>query len=468
MATAKRRAPGDSQRPARRRASSRLDRDDRRHLVHGFISPAVTRDEGTLTLVRGRGFHVWDAAGRRYLDGLASLWNVNVGHGRTEIARAAAAQMKRLAFAPTLLGFSSEPAIELATRLAQWAPKGMTRVFFTSGGSEANESMIRLSRLYWRLRGRQGKHKIVALQRAYHGSSTGAASLTGLTPFHQYYEPLLPGVVRIANAYFYRCPLGLDYPRCGVACADELERAVEREGAETIAAFVAEPVQGVGGVIEPPPGYFERIREICDRHDILFVADEVITGFGRLGVKFAISRWKVTPDLIVFAKGVTSGYLPLGGVLLREEIVRALEEAGPGFALHHGFTYSGHPAVCAAALANLDILEREKLLPHVRRLAPYFARRMAELRADPLVGDVRTAGLMGAVELVADRGRKTPFAAELALPLRVRAAAMRRGVLVRGSGDNVVVCPPLIIQRPQVDRIVDTLADSLAEVGGAL
>jgi adenosylmethionine-8-amino-7-oxononanoate aminotransferase len=278
----------------------------------------------------------------------------------------------------------------------------------------------------------------------------------------------LPGVVRIANAYCYRCPLGLDYPRCGVACADELERAVEREGADTIAAFIAEPVQGVGGVIEPPPGYFERIREICDRHDILFVADEVITGFGRLGVKFAISRWKVTPDLIVFAKGVTSGYLPLGGVLLREEIVRALEEAGPGFALHHGFTYSGHPAVCAAALANLDILEREELLPHVRRLAPYFARRMAELRADPLVGDVRTAGLMGAVELVADRDRKTPFAAELALPLRVRAAAMRRGVIVRGSGDNVVVCPPLIIQRPQVDRIVDTLADSLAEIGGAL
>lgn len=454
--------------PKPRRRLPSLDRQDRRHLVHGFFSPAVVRDQGTLTLERGRGIYVWDTDGNRYLDGLASLWNVHVGHGRTEIARAAAAQMKKLAFAPTLLGFSSQPAIELAARLARWAPRGMTRVFFTSGGSEANESMIRLSRLYWRLRGREDKYKIVALQRAYHGSSTGAASLTGLTTFHKYYEPLMPGVVRIANAYCYRCPLGLSYPRCGIACADELERAIEREGADSIAAFIAEPVQGVGGVIEPPPGYFQRIREICDRHDILFAADEVITGFGRLGSPFGISRWKVVPDLIVFAKGVTSGYLPLGGVILREELFESLESAGPGFALHHGFTYSGHPAVCAAALANLDILEREKLVAHVRQLAPYFARRMGELRSSGLVGDVRTAGLMGAVELVADPARKAPFAADLAMPLRVRAAAMKRGVLVRGSGDNVVVCPPLIIQRDQIDVIVDTLAESLGEVAAQL
>jgi len=453
---------------ANRTRVSSLARHDRRHLVHGFISPAVTRDQGTLTLARGRGVYVWDTDGKRYLDGLASLWNVHVGHGRSEIARAAAAQMKKLAFAPTLLGFSSEPAIELAARLARWAPKGLTRVFFTSGGSEANESMIRLCRLYWRLRGREDKYKIVTLQRAYHGSSTGAASLTGLTTFHRYYEPLMPGVVRIANAYCYRCPLGLRYPECSVACADELEAAITREGADTIAAFVAEPVQGVGGVIEPPKGYFERIRAICRRHEILFVADEVITGFGRLGTRFGISRWNVVPDLIVFAKGVTSGYLPLGGVILREELFQTLEDAGPGFALHHGFTYSGHPAVCAAALANLDILEREKLVAHVRRLTPYFARRMNELRASALVGDVRTAGLMGAVEMVADREQKTPFAMDLAVPMRVRAAALKRGVILRGSGDNVVACPPLIVQREQIDIIVDTLAEALDEVAREL
>jgi adenosylmethionine-8-amino-7-oxononanoate aminotransferase len=445
-----------------------LDRDDRRHLVHGFISPAVARDEGTLRLVRGRGIYVWDSEGNRYIDGLASLWNVHVGHGRAEIARAAAEQMKRLAFAPTLLGFSSAPAIELAARLASWAPKGMGRVFFTSGGSEANESVIRLCRLYWRLRGRDRKHKIVALERAYHGSSMGSASLTGLSSFHRHYEPLLPGVVRIPNAYCYRCPLGLTYPQCGTACAGELEKAIEREGADTVAAFIAEPVQGVGGVIEPPPGYFQRLRQVCDRHEVLLIADEVITGFGRLGTAFGITRWKTAPDMIVFAKGVTSGYLPLGGVILRDDLYRVLEQAGPGFALHHGFTYSGHPAVCAAALVNLEILEREGLLAHVRRLAPYFARRLGELRALAAVGDVRAAGLMGAVELVADRARKTPFAAELAMSWRVRAAALRRGVIVRGSGDNVVVCPPLIVRREELDVIVDTLAESIREASAQL
>jgi len=464
----KRRPARKSTRASSGRSAGRLDRDDRRHLVHGFISPAAARDEGTLQLARGRGIYVWDTSGRRYIDALASLWNVHVGHGRAEIARTAAVQMKKLAFAPTLLGFSSEPAIELAARLARWAPPGMTRVFFTSGGSEANESMIRLSRLYWRLRGRESKYKIIALERAYHGSSTGSATLTGLTAFHKYYEPLMPGVVRIANAYCYRCPLGLRYPECGIACADELEKAIEREGADTIAAFIAEPVQGVGGVIAPPPGYFERIRAICDRHEILFVADEVITGFGRLGTRFGISNWNVVPDLIVFAKGVTSGYLPLGGVILREPIYAALEEAGRGFALHHGFTYSGHPAVCAAALANLDIIEREKLVAHARRTAPYFARRLQTLRESAIVGDVRTAGLMAAVELVAEKSKRTPFPAEAAVPMQVRGAALRRGVIVRGSGDNVVLCPPLIIQRDVIDRVVDVVAESIREIESQL
>jgi putrescine---pyruvate transaminase len=439
-----------------------------RHLICGFASPATVERDGPMILVKGRGVYVWDADGRKYLDGLASLWNVAVGHGRPEMARAAAQQMRQLEYAPTLLGFSSEPAERLATRLAALAPKGLSRVIFTSGGSEANETVIRLVRLYWRLRQRPDKIKIIALNRAYHGSSTGSATLTGLPYFHQYYEPLLPGVGRMPRPYCYRCELGLTYPNCAIACADELERIIEQEGAENIGAFIAEPVQGVGGVVVPPPEYFQRIRAICNRHEVLLIADEVITGFGRLGHWFGIERWKVTPDMIVFAKGVTSGYLPLGGVLLQEAIFDTLVAAGDGFALHHGFTYSGHPTVCAVALANLDILEREKLVMHARKMAPYFARKLQGLARHRIVGDVRTAGLMAAIELVADRQTKQPFAAALSVPQRVRAAALERGLIARSSVDSVVLCPPLIVRPKEIDFIAATLDAAIGNVSAEL
>jgi putrescine aminotransferase len=436
----------------------------RQHLVCGFASPASIEQHGTMTIVKGRGAYVWDANGRKYLDGLASLWNVAVGHGRPEIARAAARQMRRLEYAPTLLGFSSEPAQELAARIARMAPKGLTRVVFTSGGSDANETVIRLVRLYWRLRQRPDKIKMVALNRAYHGSSTGAASLTGLPYFHQYYEPLMPGVVRMPRPFCYRCELGLTYPQCGLACADELERIIQREGADTVGAFIAEPVQGVGGVVVPPPGYFERIRAICDKYEVLMVADEVITGFGRLGTRFGIDRWKVVPDMIAFAKSVTSGYLPLGGVVLKETIYQTFVEAGPDFALHHGFTYSGHPVVCAAALANLDVIERGGLIARARKLAPYFARRLGTLAHHRIVGEVRSAGLMAAVELVRDKTTKEPLPANLGVASRIRSAALTRGVIVRASGDTVVVCPPLIVKPAEIDRLATTLDEAIDAV----
>ncbi len=270
------------------------------------------------------------------------------------------------------------------------------------------------------------------------------------------------------NPYCYRCPLGLRYPDCRLACADELERVLEREGADTVAAFLAEPVQGVGGVIVPPPGYFSRIREICNRHSVLFAVDEVITGFGRLGTWFGITRWQTTPDLIAFAKGVTSGYVPLGGVLFREEIYRTLVAAGRDFVLHHGFTYSGHPVACAAALENLAVMRRERLLLRARRLAPRFAQRLEALRPLPIVGDVRVAGLMGAVELVADKRTKRPFAAEQRVPWRVREAALRRGAIIRGSGDCVALCPPLCIAPRQIDALVGATAEAIREVAADL
>lgn len=435
-----------------------------RHLVCAFTSPATIEARGAIRLVRGKGVHVWDDQGRKYIDGLSSLWNVNVGHGRKEIAAAVAAQTRRLQYAPTLLGFSSEPAEQLATRIAKMAPKGMGRVAFTSGGSEANESVIRLVRLYWRLLGKPDKVKMVALTNAYHGSSTGAASLTGLANFHRHFEPMMPGVLRIPRPYCYRCELGRTYPDCALACADALERLIESEGADTIGAVIAEPVQGVGGVIVPPDGYLPRLREICDRHSVLLVFDEVITGFGRLGKRFGAERYGVRPDMISFAKGVTSGYLPLGGVILRDAIFDTLVAQGPDFALHHGFTYSGHPVACAAGLANLTILDEEKLIARVAKLEPYFRERLEAMRRHPIVGDVRAAGLMGAVELVRDRETKTSFSAAEAVPARVRAACLERGVIVRASVENVSVCPPFIIKRRELDTLLDTLDEALSSV----
>jgi adenosylmethionine-8-amino-7-oxononanoate aminotransferase len=459
---------GDAVKPASGSGSAkpaRRVRRDPKNLVCGFASPAVIAERGTMQIVKGRGIYVWDSHGRKYIDGLASLWNVTIGHGRPEIARAVARQMRQIAFVPTLLGFSSPVAEELATRIAALAPRGLSRVVFTSGGSDANESVIRLVRLYWRLKQRPDKINIVALTRAYHGSSTGAASLTGLPYFHQYYEPLLPGVLRMPRPFCYRCELHRKYPEFALACADELERIIQREGADKIGAFIAEPVQGVGGVIVPPDGYHQRIREICNKHDVLMINDEVITGFGRLGYPFGINYWGVTPDMISFAKGVTSGYLPLGGVLLKEEIYQTLVDAGPGFALHHGFTYSGHPAVCAAALANLDILEGEKLMPRTRKLAPYFSRRLRSLEKHGIVGEVRAIGLMAALELVRDKQSGEPLPPEWNVPQRIRNACLARGVIVRASLDTVAVCPPLIIKENEIDLIVAALDAALTEVG---
>ncbi|GBD25270.1 putative aminotransferase [bacterium HR30] len=433
-----------------------------RHLVCGFVSPYQVMQQGTLRLVKGRGIYVWDQHGRRYIDGLASLWNVAVGHGQPSIARAVARQMNHLAYAPTLLGFSSQPAEELARRIVQLAPRGLTRVLFTSGGSEANESIIRLVRLYWRLKGHPEKFRIVTLNRGYHGSSTGAASLTGLPYFHQYYEPLMEGVLRLPRPHCRRCELQLEHPSCEIACANELEQLIQREGAQTIGAVLIEPVQGVGGVIVPPEGYHQRLREICSRYDILLACDEVITGFGRLGYPFGIQRWRVTPDLISFAKGVTSGYLPLGGVLLSEEIYRTLVQAGPEFSLHHGFTYSGHPAVCAAALANLNLMRRRRLMSRARRLEAYLANLLEPLKRHGVVREIRVIGLMAAVEF---ESSQVPTASgQWPLAVQVRQACLERGLIVRASGDVVAVCPPLVVKTSELKQIVDTIDRAIEAV----
>ncbi len=437
------------------------------HLVHAFDSPARVAATGPRTLVRGSGAYVWDSAGRKYLDALSSLWNVSVGHGRREIASAVAAQIRQLAYAPTLLGFSSEPAQQLAARIARWTPRGLDHVLFTSGGSESNESVIRLARLYWKLRGHERKTGFVALSGAYHGSTTGAATLTGLEKFHRHFEPLMPGVERIPRAHCHGCELGLSFPDCQLACADRLEETIEGVGAERIAAFIAEPIQGVGGVIIPPAGYFERIREICDRHRILMVVDEVITGFGRTGKRFGIQHWNAVPDMLVFAKGVSSGYIPLGGVVLGDALYEALVDAGEDFALSHGYTYSGHPVACAAGLATLDILDKEKLIGRAARVGRRMARQLEKLRRHAIVSDVRSIGMMAAIEFSrteADRagGQRLPAPASPAE--RVRDAVLDRGIIIRASGDVVAMCPPLITAEEDIDRMVGAVDQAVGEL----
>jgi putrescine aminotransferase len=445
-----------------------LDRLDRAHLVHGFGSPAVAARDGTLRIVRGHGIYIWDSEGRRYLDGLSGLWNVALGHGRVEIARAIGRQARELAYAPTLLGFSTEPAVRLAARISALLPAGLDHVAFTSGGSESNESVIRYVRAYNRLRGLPDKIGIVALTNAYHGSSTGSASLTGLATFHRGFEPMMPEALRMARAYCWRCELGKTYPECALACADDLERVVAAEGASRIGAVIVEPIQGVGGVVVPPPGWLERVRALCDRHDLLLVVDEVITGFGRTGKWFGFQHWDVVPDMVVFAKGVTSGYQPLGGVVLHERVWRVFADAGPDFTLHQGFTYSGHPVACAAGLVTLDVIEREGLIEKVRRDGPYFAERLATLAEHPIVGEIRAFGLMAAIEIVADRAARRAFPPAQAVPGRIRDAARRRGLICRANTEALMLCPPLVTTRQQIDEIVGIVRASIAEVAAAL
>lgn len=447
------------------RQAKALHQQDTAHLVHGFVPLQMYQKKGAPIFVKGQGVYLWDTEGKKYIDGLASLWNVHVGHGRKEINRAVAAQMDKLAFAPTLIGPTSVPTVQLATKLVKIAPKGLSRVIFTSGGSEANETMIRLTRAYWKAKGQPQKTKFVSLNQGYHGSSSGAASLSGIPLFNKQMEPGLPGMLHMARPYCYRCELGKTYPSCQVACADELERIVEREGAETIGAFIAEPVQGVGGVIVPPAEWLPKIREICSRYNILMVCDEVITGFGRTGAMFASAGAGVTPDILVTAKGVTSGYLPLGVVLFREEIFQTFLATGDDYAFWHGYTYTGHPTVCAAGLANLEIIEREKLVQKAREQGKYLQKKLATLRDLPIVGDVRGQGLIAAVELVQDKDTKEMFPAEMQIARKVWEKALANGVVTRVGGTNIIaLCPPLIITREQIDELVATLRGALEAV----
>ena len=440
---------------------------DRAHLIHPLHSVATHDSLGPLVLVRGSGALVYDSAGREYIDGLSSLWNVNVGHGRAELGQAAAAQMSKLAFASAYVGMTNEPAIRLAERLAGLAYPNLNTVFFASGGAEANESAFKLVRSYWKIKGQPSKVKIIARRFGYHGVTIAAMSATGIPAYWPLFEPRAPGFLHVAPPYCYRCELGKTPGSCAIDCADDLEAAILREGPETVAAFIAEPVQGAGGVIPPPAEYFPRVREVCDRHGVLFIADEVITGFGRTGKWFALDHWGVQPDVMSFAKGVTSAYIPLGGIMMSDEIAETIRSLPPDQAWMHAYTYSGHPTSCAVGLANLNIIEREGLVARAAEMGRRLIQGLQALEEFPAVGEVRGLGLMAAVELVADRATRASYPASARVGARVLKVAAEHGVLLRVRGDVVMLAPPFVISEAQVDQVVETVGAAIQAVTGS-
>jgi adenosylmethionine-8-amino-7-oxononanoate aminotransferase len=444
-----------------------LAAQDVSHVLHPSTSLADQALRGPNIFVQAEGVRVQDARGKWYIDAYAGMGNCVVGYGRDEIVEAAEAQMRQMAFVPTFFGGSNIPSIQLATKLAALTPAGLDHVFFSSGGGEANETAIKLARLYFALRGKPGKTKVLYKHYGYHGVTLGILSANGIEAYRQDFGPLLPGFRQVASTYCYRCDLGQQYPTCGLACADDLEQAILAEGPNTVAAFIAEPISGVGGHLLSPPGYLEQVREVTRRHDVLFIADEVVTGFGRTGAWFGVDHAGVVPDLMSFAKGLSSGYLPLGATMVHQRLFDQLA-AAPEPVFNHGYTYSGHPTCCAAGLRNIEIIEREGLVAKSREDGQYLLERLRSLLALDSVGDVRGLGLLAAVDLTADRATRRRFPPELQVGKRVGAKMFARSVLARTGHDIITLRPPLIITRAEIDEVVDVIAQSLRELESEL
>ncbi len=432
------------------------------HLWMHFTRMSSYAGQPVPTIERGEGCHIWDTDGKRYLDALSGLFVVQAGHGREELAQAAAAQARKLAFFP-VWSYAHPTAIELADRLAAAAPGDLNKVFFSTGGGEAVETAWKVAKQYFRLTGRPGKYKVISRAIAYHGTTQGALSITGVPPFKAPFEPLVPGSVRVPNTNFYRAPefIAGDEKAFGRWAADQVEQAILMEGADAVAAVFVEPVQNAGGCFPPPPGYFERLRQICDAHDVLRVSDEVICAYGRLGTMFGAQKFGYQPDIITSAKGLTSGYSPLGAAIISDRIFEPFATGETTFA--HGYTFGGHPVSCAVALANLDIFESEDLLGNVLRREVDFRTTLNRLLDLPIVGDVRGDGFFFGIEMVKDKATKETFtAAESERILRgfVSPALFERGLYCRADdrGDTVVqVAPPLISDQAVFDEIESVL-----------
>lgn len=428
----------------------------RRHLLAPFTDYRQLNEKGARIITRAEGVHLWDSEGQRILDGMAGLWCVNVGYGREELVEAASRQMRELPYYNLFFQTAHPPALELAKTIAELAPEGMNHVFFTGSGSEANDTVLRLVRHYWATKGQPEKRVVIGRWNGYHGSTLAGASLGGMAAMHEQ-GGLLPDIVHIPQPYWFGEGGEMSPEEFGIWAADQLERKILEVGEARVAAFIAEPIQGAGGVIVPPESYWPRVRQILDKYDILFIADEVICGFGRTGEWFGSQYYGNAPDLMPIAKGLTSGYVPMGGVVVRDEVVRVLDEGGE---FYHGFTYSGHPVAAAVALENIRILRDEGVVDRVRSTtAPYLQKRWAELVDHPLVGETRGVGMVAALELVRDKKTRSRY--EGGAGMLCREHCFRNGLVMRAVGDTMIIAPPLVITPESIDELVSLARLSL-------
>ena len=443
---------------------------DIRALIHPYTNLDRHREVGPFVISSGDGCYVYDEGGKRYLEGLAGLWSASLGFSEPRLVAAATRQMQRLPYSQIFGGRSHEPAIDLAEKLLSIAPKGLSKVLFANSGSEANDQAIKLVWYYHNAIGKPDKKKIISRMRGYHGVTVASASLTGLVPKHADFDlPIARFLHTDCPSHFHHAEPGESEAAFVTRIVGNLEALIEREGPETVAAFFAEPVMGAGGVIVPPKGYFEAVQKVLKKHDILFVADEVITGFGRTGNMFGCETYGITPDILTCAKALSASFLPISATLVTDQVHEAmLAESRKLGTFGHGFTYAGHPVSAAVALETLKIYEERDIVGHVRRIAPHFQARLHALADHPLVGEARGVGLVGAVEVVRDKAAKTPFDAALAVGPAVQAAVLEEGVILRAIRDVVAVCPPLIITDDQIDTLFDALANGLDKVHATL
>jgi 4-aminobutyrate--pyruvate transaminase len=430
---------------------------DTRHHFHPYTQLRQLEQEGPLVIVRGEGVHVLDEQGQRYLEGMAGLWCASLGFSERRLAEAAMRQMQTLPYYHSFSGKVPGPVTELVEALVRWAPVPMTRVLFANSGSESNDTAVKLVRYYNNARGRPHKKKILARVKGYHGVTVAAASMSGIPTMHRHFDLPMEGVVRVSCPHAYQFAHDGEPPEVfAMRLAQELEDTIVREGPETVAAFIAEPVQGAGGVIVPPLGYFDRIQPILKKHDVLFIADEVITGFGRLGQPFGTQVYRLQPDLITVAKMMTSAYVPMSALFVADHVYQAIADASTEIGIFgHGYTYSGHPLACAVALETLRIYESDRVVEHVARVGPLLQAGLARYRGHPLVGDVRGMGLIGAVELAADPARRKAFDAARGVgPYLVRRAQAHGLILRAMAGDIVAFSPPLVITEAEIDELL--------------
>ena len=427
---------------------------DAAHFLHPFTDFQALARKGSRIITKADNIYLWDSEGRRILDAMSGLWCVNVGYGQPALIEAATRQLQQLPFYNAFFQTATPPAVELAALLAELSPPGFEHVFFTCSGSEANDTVVRMVRRYWDLRGQPQRHVLIGRRNGYHGSTMAGASLGGMPAMHAQGGLPIPGIVHIEQPYHALHGRDMGADEFGLVAARWLEDKILEIGPERVAAFIGEPVQGAGGVIIPPRTYWPEVQRICDRYGVLLVTDEVITGFGRTGRWFGCETMGVKPDLMPFAKGVTSGYVPLGGVLVGERVAKVLIELGGEF--EHGYTYSGHPVGCAVAIANLNLVRELGLVDRVREdVGPYLAEQYARLQAEhPLVGTAQTCGLMGALHLVKDKARGTPFPMELPIGMHCRAHCFGNDLIMRAVGDRMIIAPPLIITRAQIDEMM--------------